>query len=349
MAPSQSWHLYTGTGTPREGEVTFPPTPPWRSHSEQPVIERFVSDSSENGILERGKTYQATNEEVDMVNAALYLRRPLLITGIPGTGKSSLAYSVARELKLGSVLRWNITSRSTLQDGLYRYDAIARLQDSSLSGDDKKVPDIGRYIRLGALGTALLPTSKPRVLLIDEIDKSDIDLPNDLLNIFEEGEFLIPELFRLKGESKKVDVYPADAVDDQDMAPVVDGRVCCREFPFVVLTSNAEREFSPAFLRRCIRLHLLPPSPEKLLKIVEAHMLPMNGNISDGEREEKKLQYQQIIDNFVQRRKSGELATDQLLHVIYMTSQFQEGDDGEERKNKLMEKLLNPLNSRVNL
>jgi hypothetical protein len=102
MAPSQSWHLYTGTGEPREAEVTFPPIPPWRSHSEQPVIERFVSDSSENGILERGKTYQATSEEVDMVNAALYLRRPLLITGIPGTGKSYEGIFCCQRIKTGT-------------------------------------------------------------------------------------------------------------------------------------------------------------------------------------------------------------------------------------------------------
>ena len=126
-----------------------------------------------------------------MVNTALFLRRPLLITGKPGSGKSTLAHSVAYELNLGPVLRWPITTRSTLQDGLYRYDAIARLHEASLRGG---TPKIGPFVQLGPLGTAMVPTRWPRVLLIDEIDKSDIDLPNDLLNIFEEGEFEIPEL-----------------------------------------------------------------------------------------------------------------------------------------------------------
>jgi hypothetical protein len=141
-------------------------------------------------------------------NAALYLRRPLLLTGSPGAGKSTLAHAVAYELGLGRVLHWPIVSRSTLQDGLYRYDAIARLQDNQIAAHSGTAPPggIGSYIRLGPLGTALLPTAKPRVLLIDELDKSDIDLPNDLLNVMEEGEYGIPELERLAEREPQVDV-----------------------------------------------------------------------------------------------------------------------------------------------
>lgn len=211
-----------------------------------------------------------------MVNAALYLRRPLLITGRPGTGKSSLAYAVARELGWGSVLRWSITSRSALQQGLYFYDAVARLQEASLQTNavpgvpaaTSSIPDIGRFIRLGPLGTALLPTRCPRVLLIDELDKSDIDLPNDLLNIFEEGEYIIPELQRLRTQ-EPVQVLPYDG---EDLVPVVEGRVRCNTFPFVVITSNGEREFSGPFLRRCLRLKLNPPDPTKLARILDAHL-----------------------------------------------------------------------------
>ena len=129
------------------------------------------------------------------------------------------------ELKLGPVLYWPINSRSTLTEGLYGYDAIGRLHETSVqqasaagsgdthAGESEKhgtPPDIGSYITLGPLGTALLPSDRPRVLLIDEIDKGDIDLPNDLLNIFEEGRYTIPELARLAERQPRVEVSTAD-------------------------------------------------------------------------------------------------------------------------------------------
>lgn len=182
-------------------------------------------------------TYQADPEEINLVNMALHLRRPLLVTGRPGVGKSTLAYSIAHELKLGPVLRWPITSRSTLLEGQYHYDAIGRLQDVGLHrdkvlsghdgpGEPVEPPDIGPYLRLGPLGTALLPWRRPRVLLVDEIDKSDLDLPNDLLNIFEEGEFLVPELARLAQDSATV-----MTADPGHWAELRNGQVSCTEFP----------------------------------------------------------------------------------------------------------------------
>src|SRR5262249_39467772 len=215
--------IYKGTSKPVDGEIRFPAAPPWR-------------DFSRPG-RRRGLTYQATLEQVRLVNAALYLRRPLLVTGRPGVGKSSLAESVAEELKLGMVMRWTITSRTTLNDGLYRYDAIGRMQEAQLNRDAKTPPDIGKYLTLGPLGTAMLPSTRPRVLLIDEIDKSDIDLPNDLLNIFEEGEFEIPELARIPEENQPVEVreYQSD-----NKVKINKGKVQCTTFPFVVMTSNGE-------------------------------------------------------------------------------------------------------------
>jgi len=246
-----------------------------------------------------------------MVNAALYLRRPLLVTGNPGVGKSTLAYAVARELKLGPVLRWPITTRSTLHEGLYHYDPIGRLREENLRkirGEPltTEEDDIGRHIRLGPLGTALLPYRKPRVLLVDEIDKSDIDLPNDLLNVFEEGEYEIDELTRLPEEVDVVEVMTAD----QGRAQVQRGTVRCRAFPFVVLTSNGEREFPPPFLRRCLRLDIQPPDDKQLPAILAAH-LGADAAANANER----------ISDFISKRDQGAaLTTDQLLNAVYLAT-----------------------------
>lgn len=309
------WLIFRGTEKPHDGVKNLPEPPKWR-------------DFGENKQKQRGETFQVRRNEIELVNAALYLRRPLLVTGKPGTGKTSLAYKVAHELQLGSVLQWAITTRSTLQEGLYRYDAIGRLQDAQ--GKDN-TGDIGKYIQLGPLGTALLPSPHPRVLLIDEIDKSDIDLPNDLLNIFEEGEFEIPELARLPKEYESVKVRTYDG----GIATIKKGRVRCTQFPFVLLTSNGEREFPPAFLRRCLRLTMENPDATALKKIVQAHL----GDTVTTEAEA-------VITEFIQRRDrsdAGDLATDQLLNAIYLVTRERSpvGDD----KQRLLEALMTYLTS----
>ena len=345
------WWIYRGTARP--ARAALPDPPPWRSFTGQvpddetsqvPARDSEALDaigSRRLGRYRQAVAYQADKTEIELVNLALHLRRPLLVTGLPGVGKSTLAYSVAHELDLGPVLRWPITSRSTLLDGLYQYDAVGRLQEVSLQReaadlgrgdtDEASAPlGIGSYIRLGPLGTALLPWRRPRVLLIDEIDKSDIDLPNDLLNIFEEGEFVIPELARLRQQRAKV-----MTADPGGTVLLDGGRVRCAEFPFVVLTSNAERDFPMAFLRRCIRLEIPPPSEEKLARMVAAHLEPASPEIASVRK--------QLIAEFIrkQTQDAAILANDQLLNALLMaTAGLWEEESGHQL---IDEHLLRPL------
>lgn len=226
------------------------------------------------------------------------------------------------------MLVWPINTRSTLQDGLYYYDAIARLQDAQLQ--DKK-PNIGKYIRLGALGTAMYRSLTPRVLLIDEIDKSDIDLPNDLLNLFEEGAFEITELSRLADiqEYNSVEVQTHDG----ERKPVIGGQIVCQEFPIVIMTSNGERDFPLPFKRRCLPLFMEEPDEKQLINIVKAHF----------DDDENNPLSEEIIKEFLKRREQEhqELATDQLLNAIFMLV----GDNKptEKEKESLIKRLLASL------
>ncbi|WP_149549804.1 AAA family ATPase [Streptomyces marokkonensis] len=323
------WPVYTGADEPHDGIAHLPPPPPWRAFDGGPALDPPDEEADAAAVspdrTHRAATYRATPQTVQLVNAALYLRRPLLVTGPPGTGKSSLVYAVARELRLGPVLRWNITSRSTLDDGLYQYDPLSRLyaarrtagHTAERHGTPPSVPPahetadtsdesgVENHLRLGPLGTALLPYTRPRALLIDEIDKSDLDLPNDLLNVLEEGQYEIPELvrtarYRPRGRAEVM----IDGTGER--VPVEHGRVRCRSFPFVVLTSNGEREFPPAFLRRCVTLRLRQPDDRQLAGIVRAHL---------GEPD---AYAQGLIERFLARSGAGDLATDQLLNAIYL-------------------------------
>jgi MoxR-like ATPase len=251
--------------------------------------------------------YQADEQTVALVNAAIYLRRPLLVTGKPGTGKSTLARSIAYELSLGPVLSWPVTSRSTLREALYQYDAIGRLESGTGVPVAARETDtrVGRYITLGPLGTAMLAWRQPRVLLIDELDKSDIDLPNDLLHIFEEGTFDIPELARLPEDAEVAEVL---TVEGQRVA-VRRGHVRCLAFPIIVITSNGEREFPPAFLRRCVRVDIKPPQEDALVRMVDGFF---GNGTATGEAA--------LIEDFLERRELAEVATDQLLNAIYLAT-----------------------------
>jgi MoxR-like ATPase len=354
---AEQWRIFRGDAPedrtaddpPHERLAQLPDPPPWRNFPHDPDNER-------------GKNFKPEDDEIERINAALYLRRPLLITGAPGTGKTTLTYAVARELGLGKVLRWSVTSRTSLQDGLYRYDAIARLQDAD---KDQKRPPISDYLSLGPLGSAFVSMRTyrardasgnevekpcPRVLLIDEIDKSDIDLPNDLLHIFEEGRFEIPELKRLakrkKEEGETDEPEHIRLYDSDETVAVVNGEIKCTTFPLVVMTSNGEREFPPAFLRRCLHLEMEPPrnteQDPKLTLIVEAHL-------GLGKDLEETARIGRLINEFLEHRGDGpgskgeitkDLATDQLLNAVYLTLN---GLDDITRRKALIDALWRPL------
>ena len=336
---NDEWLIYRGVGEPHDGIDALPDPPPWRDFDGGPVIEDAppLGTESSRRLGTRGLhgiTWRP--EQLELINAALYLRRPLLVTGDPGSGKSTLAHALAHELGLGRVLHWPIVSRTTLGDGLYTYDAIARLQDMQMARTagtegDTYAEDLGDYLRLGPLGTALLPHTRPRVLLVDELDKSDIDLPNDLLNALEEGEFGIAELQRIARRRPEAEVL----TDDGGRAVVREGRVRCRAFPIVVMTSNGERDFPAPLLRRCIHLDLPSPRDDewgnaRLETMVRAHFGDAGLPANDA-----------LIRSFLQSSPGSLRAADQLLNAIYLTQNTVR--ESEPDRLRLAELLMRPL------
>ncbi|HEU5332403.1 MAG TPA: MoxR family ATPase [Actinocrinis sp.] len=342
-----SWWIYRGDGLPPAPGtvVALPDPPPWRTFRAT-VVQPPSAAPDEDSERKLGRPNpawprRAGRRECDMVNAAIRLRRPLLVTGPPGAGKSALAYRVARELGLGRVLKWPVTSHTTLRSGLYEYDAIGRAQAAATvravhaaaapadNGDGAAEPGVGDFVRLGPVGTALLPYERPRVLLIDELDKSDIDLPNDLLHIFEDGEFTIPELVRVRQHASEVPVY----TDDPGLVAVIrDGRLRCRAFPIVVITSNGEREFPPAFLRRCLPLEIPPPDAGDLASMIRAQ-LPRLHEDPRG-----------LIQDFMTRAERNPLARDQLLNALYLIMSGAYGEDLEAQQG-LIDSVLHSLSA----
>ncbi|MEC7399593.1 MAG: MoxR family ATPase [Pseudomonadota bacterium] len=190
--------------------------------------------------FEGTSSYIATEDLKVAVNAAVTLRRPLLVKGEPGTGKTVLAHEIAKAVD-APLIEWNVKSTTKAQQGLYEYDAVARLRDGQLG--DERVHDIANYIKKGKLWEAFTSERLP-VLLIDEIDKADIEFPNDLLQ----------ELDRMS-----FDVYETHET------------IAAKERPIVVITSNNEKELPDAFLRRCFFHYIKFPDRETMREIIDVH------------------------------------------------------------------------------
>ena len=198
--------------------------------------------------FEGTKSYVATEDLKVAVNAAVTLRRPLLVKGEPGTGKTVLAHEIAEAVG-APLIEWHVKSTTKAHQGLYEYDAVARLRDGQLG--DARVHDISNYIKRGKLWEAFTSPELP-VLLIDEIDKADIEFPNDLLQ----------ELDRMS-----FDVYETHET------------IVAKERPIVVITSNNEKELPDAFLRRCFFHYIKFPDPETMRSIVDVHFPNLKGRL----------------------------------------------------------------------
>jgi MoxR-like ATPase len=232
-------------------------------------------------------SYIASEELRHAVNVAVALARPLLVRGEPGTGKTLLAENLASALHL-PLIRWHVKSTTKAKDGLYVYDTVARLHDSRFGGDGTNVRDIAKYIKLGPLGEALAAPSRV-VLLIDEIDKADLEFPNDLLHEIDVMRFRIDETGR---------------------------EIVAAERPIVVITSNNEKELPDAFLRRCVFHYIQFPNRELMSEIVRVHHPDITDRVLDNALEvffglrqtprlRKKPSTSELIDWICALKKAG--------------------------------------------
>ena len=249
------------------------------------------------------KNYIASNQLIEAVNAGVILEKPLLVKGEPGTGKTMLAEEIAATFNT-ELISWHIKSTTKAQQGLYEYDAVSRLRDSQLG--NKKVHDIRNYINKGVLWKAFTASKKP-VLLIDEIDKADIEFPNDLLQELDKMEFF---------------VYETNEV------------IVAKQRPIVVITSNNEKDLPDAFLRRCFFHYISFPDEKTLSQIVKVHHPNIKKNL---------LNY--ALSSFIEIRETPGLkkkpSTSELIDWLKLL--VADDLDLEELKNKNKNSILPPL------
>ena len=239
--------------------------------------------------------YIASKPLMEIVNVSIALGKPLVIKGEPGTGKTLLAHSISNALNK-KLLIWNIKSTTKAKDGLYVYDTVQRLNDARFK--DKDISDIRQYIKMGKLGQAF-KSDEQVVLLIDEIDKADVEFPNDLLNELDEVSFHIPEL---------------------------DEEVKAKHRPVVIITSNSEKELPDAFLRRCVFHYIEFPDEEMMEKIVRVHYADIENKllreaikrfywIRDVDGLRKKPSTSELID-WIKALMIGGISTDKIASEI---------------------------------
>jgi MoxR-like ATPase len=248
----------------------------------------LLADDEKFDQFQGTATYIASDELRHAVNVAVALARPLLVRGEPGTGKTLLAENLAQALGL-PLLRWHVKSTTKAKDGLYIYDTVARLHDSRFGGaDGADVRDIANYIKLGPMGEALASPTRV-VLLIDEIDKADIEFPNDLLLELDAMRFKIDETGR---------------------------EIVAKERPVVIITSNNEKELPDAFLRRCVFHYIQFPSRELMSEIVRVYHPDITDRVLDNALEmffglratprlRKKPSTSELIDWICALKKAG--------------------------------------------
>jgi len=309
---------YTGKILKEKGAKFQRPPVVFKFSSAEGTVES-VEDNSAKPIQESIDPYLPNKDTIDVVRLAQILHRPILLRGEPGCGKTRLAEAVAYEMYGPDFRRyyfeWHIKSTSKAMDGLYTFDHLQRLRDANVknsTGAEESEENLEKYLELGPLGKAFAVSTaeKPAILLIDEIDKADIDFPNDLLLELDEKRFFIKET-----RSKEIRAgYP----------------------PLIFITSNNEKELPPAFLRRCLYLYIEFPDKDRLLSIITA-------KFSDPEFLKKKTFLKKAIETFLNLRQSireapelsKQVSTSELLDWIAVLFFYFKNNPAEFKKLRL--------------